>query len=430
MNTKKIIIIVLSILVISAVSWKVYDYKTNTRNYSTGIYERDINYISNTNSSADRFITTLHEQLSENPDNSKLLTKLGAAYIQKARESNDPEFYSLADDVLNRAIKNEPDNFLAMAELGSVYLSRHHFKEALELSQKALSFNPYSSYSYGVLVDAQVELGMYDEAVQSVQMMINLRPDLSSFSRVSYIRELYGDMQGAIDAMKSAVTAGSPIAENTAWCRVQLGNLFYNKGDVETAEKIFEFVIKDFPDYNHGYGGLAKIKVFKNDYKGAIELYKKALEKNSLPEYLIALGDVYALTGEKIAAEEQYQKVKFIITMFKEKGVDTDLELALFNADHNRNLMESLEDAQKSLENGSKSIKVYHILAWVNFKLGNFEEAGKNIERALRLGTKDPLMYYHAGKICEKSGQPEKSKEYSDFALKINPYYEKLYAAK
>ena len=141
MNTKKIIIIVLSILVISAVSWKVYDYKTNTRNYSTGIYERDINYISNTNSSADRFITTLHEQLSENPDNSKLLTKLGAAYIQKARESNDPEFYSLADDVLNRAIKNEPDNFLAMAELGSVYLSRHHFKEALELSQKALSFN-------------------------------------------------------------------------------------------------------------------------------------------------------------------------------------------------------------------------------------------------------------------------------------------------
>lgn len=428
MKIKKITIIVLSVLIIAAVAWKVYDYKTNTKNYSTGIYESEINYITNSNSSADKFITTLQEQLSSYPGNSKLLTKLGAAYIQKARESYDPEFYSLAEEVLNRAIKTEPNNFLAMAELGSVYLSRHHFREALELALKALDINPYSTYTYGVLVDAQVELGMYDEAIQSVQKMIDTRPDLSSYSRVSYIRELKGDTQGAIDAMKSAVTAGSPIAENTAWCRVQLGNIFYNKGDAETAEKIFQFVVKDFPNYIHGYGGLAKIKVFRKEYKEAIELYQKALEKNSLPEYLIALGDVYTLTGEKEKAEEQYQKVKFIITMFKEKGVDTDLELALFNADHNRSLKESLKDAEESLENGSQSIKVYHVLAWTNYKLGNYEEAGKNIEQALRLGTKDPLMYYHAGKIYGKLGLSDKEKEYSDFALMINPYYESLYS--
>jgi tetratricopeptide (TPR) repeat protein len=428
MKIKKITIIFLSVLIIAAVVWKVYDYKTNTKNYSTGIYESEINYITNSNSSADKFITTLQEQLSSYPGNSKLLTKLGAAYIQKARESYDPEFYSLAEEVLNRAIKAEPNNFLAMAELGSVYLSRHHFREALELSQKALDINPYSAYTYGVLVDAQVELGMYDEAVQSVQKMIDTRPDLSSYSRVSYIRELKGDTQGAIDAMKSAVTAGSPIAENTAWCRVQLGNLFYNKGDAETAEKIFQFVVKDFPNYIHGYGGLAKIKVYKKDYREAIDLYQKALEKNSLPEYLIALGDVYTLTGEKEKAEEQYQKVKFIITMFKEKGVDTDLELALFNADHNRSLKESLKDAEESLENGSQSIKVYHVLAWTNYKLGNYEEAGKNIEMALKLGTKDPLMYYHAGKIYGKLGLTNKEKEYTDFALMINPNYESLYS--
>ncbi|MDQ3021211.1 MAG: tetratricopeptide repeat protein [Bacteroidota bacterium] len=425
---KKIIIISLALIVITAVSWKVYDYKTNKKNYSTGIFEKDINYITTTNSSADKFITTLQEQLVNNPDNSNLLTKLGAVYIQKARESNEPEFYSLAENVLERAIEREPENFLAIAELGSVNLSRHNFKEALELGNKALSLNPYSAYTYGVIVDAQIELGMYDEAIQSVQKMVNFRPDLSSFTRVSYMRELKGDTQGAIEAMKSAITAGSPIAENTAWCRVQLGNLFYNKGDVETSEKIFQFIIKDFPDYIHGYGGMAKIKVNKKEYAEAIELYKKALEKNSLPEYLISLGDVYTLTGDKEKAEEQYQKVKFIITMFKEKGVDTDLELALFNADHNRNLKESLKDAEETLETGSKSIKVYHALAWTNYKLGNYDEAGKNIEQALKLGTKDPLMYFHAGKIYVKLGNKDKAKEYSDFALMINPYYETLYA--
>ncbi len=428
---KKIIIISLSVLVIVAVSWKIYDYKTNTREYSTGMYENDIAYLSNgnVNSSADKFITTLQEQLVTYPDNSKLLIKLGAAYIQKARESYDPEFYSLAEDVLNRAIKNEPDNFLAMSELGSVYLSKHHFKDALELGQKALQLNPYSAYTYGVIVDAQVELGMYDVADKSIQKMVDTRPDLSSYSRVSYVRELHGDTQGAIDAMKLAVTAGSPAAENTAWCRVQLGNLFYNKGDVETAQKIYEFVIKDFPNYVHGYGGLAKVKVNKKEYAEAIVLYNKALEKNSLAEYLIALGDLYALTGDKEKAEEQYQKVKFIITMFKEKGVDTDLDLALFNADHNRNLKESLKDAERSLDNGSQSIKTYHVLAWTNYKLGNYDEAGKNIGQALRLGTKDPLMYYHAGKIFEKLGDTDKAKEYSDFAININPYYDSLYSA-
>ena len=428
MNYKKIIIIVSAVLILAAVIWKVYDYRTGTKNYSTGMYESEINYISNSNSSADKFITTLQEQLVYYPGNSKLLTKLGAAYIQKARESNEPEFYSLAEEVLNRAIKTEPGNFLAMAELGSVFLSRHNFRDALELAQKTLDINPFSAYTYGVLVDAQVELGMYDEAIQSAQKMIDTRPDLSSYSRVSYIRELKGDTQGAIDAMKSAVTAGSPIAENTAWCRVMLGNLFYNRGDVETAEKIFGFVVKDFPNYIHGFGSLAKVKVFRKEYKEAIELYQKALEKNSLPEYLIALGDVYTLTGEKEKAEELYQKVKFIITMFKEKGVDTDLELALFNADHNRNLKESLKDAEESLENGSQSIKVYHVIAWTNFKLGNYEEAEKNIDKALRLSTKDPLMYFHAGKIFEKAGMTEKAKEYSDFALKINPYYDALYS--
>ncbi len=208
---------------------------------------------------------------------------------------------------------------------------------------------------------------------------------------------------------------------------MQLGNLFYNKGDIETAEKIFQYVIKDFPNYAHGYGSMAKIKMFKKEYSEAIELYQKALEKNSLPEYLIALGDAYTVTGEKEKAEEQYQKVKFIITMFKDKGVDTDLELALFNADHNRFLKESLEKANQSLENGSQSIKVYHALAWINYKLGEYNEAQRNMERALRLGTKDPLLYYHTGKIFESNGRQEEGKKYVDLALSICPYYESIY---
>lgn len=428
MKIKIVILTVIIVAIVLSAFIFMKNSKGSDQNFSTGIYDNSINYVSNTNSSADRFISTLREQLIEYPDNTNLLTKLGAAYIQKARETNDPEFYDLAEDVLDRAIQNNPDNFLAIAELGSVNLSRHNFKQALELSNEAIRLNPYNSYSYGVLVDAQVELGMYDEAIASLQKMINTRPDLGSYSRVSYLRELKGDHDGAIDAMKSAIEAGSPATENVAWCRVQLGNLYLNKGESGDAEKIFNSVIKDFPNYAHGYGNLAKIKMHDGKFSEAAALLTKALEINALPEFMISLGDAYKLTGENEKAEEQYSKVKFLNTLFKEKGVDTDLELALFNADHNRSLNESLSDAEENLENGSHSIKTYHSIAWLNYKLGNFQAAEENIRLALRLGTKDPLLSYHAGKIFLKTGRADESGAHLKYALAIYPHFENLYA--
>ena len=172
---------------------------------------------------------------------------------------------------------------------------------------------------------------------------------------------------------------------------------------------------------------MAKIKMHNKDYPGAIELYNKALEKNVLPEYLISLGDAYTLSGNKELAEVQYQKAINVLNSYKQKGVNTDVEMALLNNDLGKDLNESQIALQKIIESGSHNIKVYDALAWINYKLGNYDKAQKNIEQALRLGTKDPLMFFHAGKIFEKTGQPDKAKEHLEFSLEINPYYESLF---
>ena len=426
MNLKKITILFIAGFIIASVSWKVYDYQTNKKNYNTEINEKEILILDNLYVSSDKNITSFKELLTENPDNADLLIKLSAAYILKANETGDPEYYTLAEESLNKIIKNDPENFPAYAMLGAVYNLRNQFIKASEFALRSLEINPYSSFSNGVLADAQTGLGKYDEAELTIQKMKDKKPDLAAYSRISYIRELKGDTQGAIDTMKIAISSGLPSAEKTARCRVQLGDLFYNKGDIETAGQIYGFVVKDFPEYVHGYGAMAKIKMHNNDYPGAIELYNKALEKNLLPEYLISLGDAYALSGNKELADEQYQKAGSLLTSYKQKGMDTDVEKAQFNADLGIDLKESQEILQKILDNNSQNIKVYDALAWTNYKLGNYEEAEKNIKQALRLGTKNPLMYFHAGKIYEKTGQPDKAKEYLDFALKINPYYETL----
>src|SRR4051794_2284777 len=150
-------------------------------------------------------IEQLQKQLKDNPDNQVALTSLAAGYLQRARETGDPTYYNLAEQALNKSLALKPDDVNALVAKGSLMLSRHQFSDALAQGEKILGITKHSASVYGLIADAQVELGMYDQAVDTLQTMVNIRPDLSSYARVSYIRELYGDTQGAIDEMKLAV---------------------------------------------------------------------------------------------------------------------------------------------------------------------------------------------------------------------------------
>ena len=423
---KKILIFGLAILVLGFSAWKFYDYKKNKlKNNITGMLNSKTSYVSNSVSSVDKYISKNQEELRNNPDNVNLLVKTGFAYIQKTREENDPQYYEDAKSFLERALEINDKNSDAYSGLGSIYLSEHNFKKALEAGIKANELNPYSANALSVIVDAQVELGMYDEAIKSAQQMVNTRPDLSSYSRVSYLREIHGDLPGAIDAMKMAITAGAPTGENTAWCTVQLGNLYFVSGQRDSANIAYRNALSKYPDYIHALAGLAKIKLYENDYNEAIVLYEKITEKNKLPEYLIMLADAYRLTGQTQKAEETYAKVKFINTYFKENGVDTDLELTLFDINQGKNLKDAAHTAEKYIKEGNNSFKTFHTLAWAEYKNGNNEAAEKNIKLALKLGTKEPLLMYHAGKIYERAGNEVKAKQYISSALSIYPWLEK-----
>lgn len=416
----------LAIMVLGFGAWKFYDYKKNKlKNNISGLLNSKTSYVSNSVSSVDKYIAKNQEELRSNPDNVNLLVKTGFAYIQKTREENDPQYYEDAKSFLERALEINDKNADAYSGLGSIYLSEHNFKKALEAGIMANELNPYSANALSVIVDAQVELGMYDEAIKSAQQMVNTRPDLSSYSRVSYLREIHGDLSGAIDAMKMAITAGAPTGENTAWCTVQLGNLYFVSGQRDSANIAYRNALNKYPNYIHALAGLAKIKLYEKDYNGAIALYEQITEKNKLLEYLIMLADAYRVTGQTQKAEETYAKVKFINTYFKENGVDTDLELTLFDINQGKNLKEAVKTAKKYITEGNNSFKTFHTLAWAEYKNGNNEAAEKNIEPALKLGTKDPLMMYHAGKIYESAGNEVKAKQYLSSALNIYPWLEK-----
>ena len=378
-------------------------------------------------SNTDDVIAAMQQRLRANANEERSYVTLGEAYAQKAREVGDPTYYSKADAVLRRALDLTPNDAEALVAQGSLALDRHQFRDALRLGQQARSIDPYNADAFGIIGDAQVQLGQDDAAIQTIQAMVDLRPDLSSYSRISYLRELHGDTAGAIQAMQQAAMAGGPAPENRAWTYWQLGTLSFNNGDLDTAQRDFEQSLAVFPRYVHGEAGLGMVAAARGDYDDAIADYTAALDVMPWPQYIINLGDVYAAAGRQQDAQREYGLVDAIEKLFRANGVNVDAELALFDADHHRDLTGAVALARKTVQD-QPSVMSYDVLAWTLYQMGNCKEASQAEGEALRLGSQLPLTLFHAGMVASCNGDAPTAATYLQHVVALNPHFSVLYA--
>ncbi|MGH2561304.1 MAG: tetratricopeptide repeat protein, partial [Thermomicrobiales bacterium] len=312
-------------------------------------------------------IAAMQEALRAGAKNGRAATLLGQAYLQKARDTGDPSYYPKAEELFRLALELDDRDFAGMVGMGTLASARHHFAEALEWGEQARAINPHYPAAYGVIGDAQIELGRYDAAAVTIQAMVDLRPDLPSFARVSYLRELHGDVAGAMAAMEQAAAAGTGIPENVAWAQAQLGNLAAGQGDLDGAQARYEASLRTLPGYVYGTAGLGKVAAARGDFARAIALYADAIQVMPTPEFVIALGEVYQAAGRSDNAEEQFALVQAMTALSRENGVATDVELAIFVADHGGNLDDVLAWAETGYAT-RPSIHSADALAWVRYR--------------------------------------------------------------
>lgn len=369
-------------------------------------------------SPTEREIAERYEIVRQFPDTVDAYVLLGNAYLQHVRETGDPTDYGRADAAFDEALRREPESVDALIGKGVLALARHDFSAALTLGEQAVALSPRSARAHGVVVDALTELGRYDDALASTQVMVDLRPDLASFSRVSYQRELRGDVDGAIDAMSQAYQAsvGSSV-ENREYIRVLIGDLHLLKGDVETAEKIYQASLQTSPGFVWALVGLARADVAGGDLEAAMERYQQAIDTIPLPEFIIALGETQEAAGLEAETRQSYELVEAIQALFEENGVNVDLELALFEANHG-DPVKAVELAGRAYAQ-QPNVKAADALGWALHRAGRSVEALPYAEEALRLGAPYGPFHFHAGMIALQVGDRAAARRHLAEALDV-----------
>jgi len=375
----------------------------------------------------DQRIADAQQLLHESPSSVKGLLDLSAGYLQKVRETGDPAYYPKVDSLLTSALQRDPQSFEATLLEATLKLARHDFVAGLDWGQRAHALRPSNSAPFGAIVDAEVELGRYEAAGKDTQSMVDLRPDLTSYSRVSYYRELHGDVDGAITAMRQAVVAGGAFPENVAYVQVLLGNLYFNRGDLAGAEEQYRQALGAYPGYVHGLAAMGLLRAAQGRYPEALKLYQQAVNVYPLPQYVIGEGDVYSVSGDARMAANTYELAAAEQQLYRANGVDLDQELALFQADHMRDLAGALNASRRAVTN-RPSIFSSDGLSWVLYQTGDYHGALAASQQALRLGTRDALFYFHRGMIEARLGTNAIARTDLSTALAINPHFSLLWA--
>jgi tetratricopeptide (TPR) repeat protein len=371
-------------------------------------------------------VLRLQDALRAKPNNVHGLDLLGLAYQQRARETGDPAYYTKSNGVLNRALRLAPKDLLATAGLGSLALSRHRFRVALALGERARALSPTTARTYGVIGDALVELGRYREAFAAFDRMTRLRPSLSAYARISYARELKGDFAGSLSAMRLALDSAIGEREALAWTHVQVGKLYWSHGRLAAAAGEYRAALAGFHGYPYGLDALAAVEAARGRRNAAIALEQRAVAAIPLPQYVGNLGDLLRIAGRQREARRQYALVDVIRRLLIVNGVKTDLETALFDIDHGLALKRSLELAR--LAHAERpSIDADDVLAWALERNGRCTEALHWSMQALRLGTQDALKFFHRGAIERCLGHEATARAWFGRALGLNPHFSVLW---
>ncbi|MBV9501767.1 MAG: tetratricopeptide repeat protein [Acidobacteriaceae bacterium] len=351
-------------------------------------------------SPARKSIRRAEEMIVKHPTFYEPYNALAMAEARRARGTSDVKYYADAEKALAKSFELSPNNYEGLKIRTWLLLGRHEFAQALEAAQKLNRRTPDDVIVYGYLADANAELGNYKAAEIAAQWMLNLRPgNVPGLTRGAYLRELFGDLEGAVDFMRTAYDA-TPTneVEDRAWLLTQIAHLYLQMGDLTKAEMCANGALGVFPDYHYALGTLGQIRLAQKRYNEAADLMARRYSRAPHAENLYAWAKALKLAGKADEAASNFAAFEKRSVAESAMADNSNHELVFYYADELNKPAEALRIAQMEAAR-RQDVHTLDCLAWALHVNHRDREALERIDEALAVGVKDPEILSHAAAI-------------------------------
>jgi tetratricopeptide (TPR) repeat protein len=366
-------------------------------------------------------ITAARKAIGDRPTDYTGYNLLATALVRHAHETSDVSFYTQAEDAVKKSLELAPDNFDAAKIRVSILLGEHEYPAALEAARNLNKRVPDDVMVYGLLADADVELGNYSEAETAAQWMLNLRPgNLPALTRAAHLRELFGDTEGAYELTDLAYQSTSPTETGErASILSQMGHLRLASGSTDAAEKLLLNALTASPGYPSALGDLAQVRIAQKRYAEAVVLLQQRCQGATHAEQLYDLAEALQLAGSNTEAKKAFAEFETKSLAESLRKDNSNRELVFYYADHAHRPAKALEVAKQEYA-WRHDVYTLDTYAWALHVNGQDAEARKQIEAALAVGIRDSKIFTHAGEIALKLGDRAAAQNYLQEAVSLH----------
>jgi tetratricopeptide (TPR) repeat protein len=370
---------------------------------------------------AEHNMAAARQLIEKNPKNYEAYNALALALSRRARETSDVRYYAEGEAALQKSFEIAPDNFDGKRIQVWLLLGKHEFAAALAEAKQLNQKMPDDVMVYGFLTDANVELGNYKDAENAAQWMLNLRPaNQPAVTRAAYLRELFGDIDGALELMKMAFDSNPPTqVEDGAWILAQMAHLNLAIGNLDQAENELNQALAMFPGYHYALGNLAKVRIQQKRYGAAVELLTQRYQAAPHAENLYDLAAAQQLAGRNDEATTAFAEFEQKSLLETDRGDNSNHELIFYYADYANRPEKALSVAQREIAR-RRDVHTVDCYAWALYKNGQYAEARRQIETAMVVGIREASIFRHAGEIALKAGDEPAAERYLREAVRLN----------
>lgn len=372
-------------------------------------------------SSAERSIAEAQNTIRDKPAQVSGYNLLAMALIRRARETSDASYYAQAEDAVKKSLQLASDNFETERIQISILLGEDEFPAALDAAKALNKRSLDDVIVYGLLADANAELGNYKDAETAAQWMLDLRPgNLPALIHAARLRELFGDIDGSYELLQLAYdsTPSTEIEERAALL-TQMGHLRLASGSTDVADKLLQQALTASPNYSAAVHALAQVRMAQRRYDDAVLLFRQCYRSTSRAENLYDLAQALQLAGHDNESKQAFSEFETKALLESDEKDNSNRDLIFYDADYAKQPAKALKLAEQEYS-WRKDVYTLDAYAWALHVNGDDAEARKQIEAALAVGVRDARLFRHAGEIALKSGDLAAAQRYLKQSADLN----------